>query len=211
VDTNLIADNGTSGIELVTPAAGRLNAIRRNGENGIYARTGTGAASVFPANDIEGNGYGVRNTGTNAIDVTNSWWGDASGPACDTCAGVGDSIGVSVTYAPFAAASVVGVPAGAPPAAITALRAPARRPVVSAASRRPGGVTLERQRAGAVRERETPEPGLRIRRRPDDVPPTRLRVSRLGVIEGWVEDPAGPTAAPRGGEAPRAPRRSVKR
>jgi hypothetical protein len=211
VDTNLIADNGTSGIELVTPAAGRLNAIRRNGENGIYARTGTGAASVFPANDIEGNGYGVRNTGTNAIDVTNSWWGDASGPACDTCAGVGDSIGVNVTYAPFAAAPVVGVPAGAPPAAITALRAPARRPVVSAASRRPGGVTLERQRAGAVRERETPEPGLRIRRRPDDVPPTRLRVSRLGVIEGWVEDPAGPTAAPRGGEAPRAPRRSVKR
>ncbi len=173
VDTNLIVDNTGSGIMLLGAATGTLNSIRRNTPFGIIDSVGTGA--VFQANNIEGNAVGVMNLGLTALDATNSWWGDVSGPDCDTCAaGLGDSVSANVTYIPFATASIVGAPAGAPP--VFAL-APAQTVALRRTASEPGREPEPPTPVHARRERTTPAPALQ------EPPPARPRVLRNGAIE----------------------------
>ena len=122
IDTNLIADNTGSGIVLLSPASGTLNTIRRNVPYGIDASSGA-FGSVFQSNNIEGNQFGVRNTGFSALDFTNGWWGDTLGPRCVTgcdATSVGDSVSANVTFLPFAVDTIVGAPVGAPLALVAA-------------------------------------------------------------------------------------------
>jgi hypothetical protein len=124
IDSNLIADNGRGGILLLAQATGRLNSIRRNGI-GIEDSVGTG--STFASNNIEGNGFGVMNWGTTVLNADTSWWGDTLGPSCDTLLGcdpssTGDSVSANVSFADFAADTIAGSPAGAPPALAAGFR-----------------------------------------------------------------------------------------
>ena len=117
IDTNLIADNDSAGIMLLSPASGTLNSIRRNAV-GILDTAGTG--SVFQSNNFEGNGFGVLNLGATALDASNSWWGDVLGPQCVAgcdAASTGDSVSANVTFLPFATSVIAGAPVGAPPVA----------------------------------------------------------------------------------------------
>jgi hypothetical protein len=128
LDSNLVVDHGASGLVLrvTTPdtVRGTLNGIRRNQPFGVWIGS---VDALLPANDIEGNAFGVFNAAADTVDLRDSYWGDTLGPTCDVgleycnVASVGDSIGgfqVGFTFVavPFAGASVTGAPAGAPPA-----------------------------------------------------------------------------------------------
>jgi len=68
-------------------------------------------AATLLANAIDGNGVGVESVAAVAVDATNSWWGDATGPfePAGNPAGLGDSIVVggagAVLYNPWLAAA----------------------------------------------------------------------------------------------------------
>lgn len=116
IDSNLIADNTGSGVILRSPASGRLNSILRNAPYGLVDSSSTGG-SVFPANNFQGNRFGVANFGASALDATNSWWGDSLGPAClSGCAtlSTGDSVSANVNFLPFSDTLLTSAPAAVP-------------------------------------------------------------------------------------------------
>jgi hypothetical protein len=132
IDTNLVADNTGLGILLKAPASGTLNSIRRNGTFGIIDSSSAGRSS-FPANNIEGNGFGVANLASDTLFATDVWWGDALGPQCDTALGcdaasTGDSVTALVAWSPAAADTVASAPAGAPPMTVSPVVAAVVRP-----------------------------------------------------------------------------------
>lgn len=117
IDTNLIVDNTGAGVVLKAPASGTLNSIRRNGVYGIVDSTVVGGSS-FPANNVEGNAFGVANFSSGTLSATGTWWGDGLGPSCDSALGcdvasTGDSVSALVDFSGFAADTVAGTPAGA--------------------------------------------------------------------------------------------------
>jgi hypothetical protein len=176
LDTNLIADNTGNGVVLYGAATGSANSIRRNAPYGI--RDETGAGSLFQANNIEGNAFGVSVATGTAIDVANSWWGDSLGPSCDTTLGcdasaTGDSVTSLVTFLPVATDTIVGSPAGAPSAlAPMVVTAPNLRMAPAPDATLPPLPTLTRER---------PEPVVRERREAEHPPGWRL-LRRGGII-----------------------------
>ena len=128
LDTNLVADNLGSGVVLRSRATilgvpdtvrANRNSLRRNQPFGVRVDSIT---TDLQFNNIEGNAFGLRSFDVDVVDASNSWWGDALGPACDTALGcaegtTGDSIaGPAFAFSPPAADTIVGSPPGGPPA-----------------------------------------------------------------------------------------------
>jgi len=72
----------------------RDNTILGNGAVGIYTADASNPANY---NNITGNGTGVENTGSTAVDATHNWWGCPTGPGTSGC----DTVSGLVNYVPF--------------------------------------------------------------------------------------------------------------
>jgi hypothetical protein len=115
VDTNVVVDDSLFAvkIEASTTVVGRGNFLARNGD-GIYAN---GTITIDSSVIQQSARVGAQYSG-GIVTLIDNYWGDASGPRCDTaCPGVGDSIlGVlNVAYQPFLTSAPT-TPIGAPPA-----------------------------------------------------------------------------------------------
>jgi len=116
IENNTFEGNGRGGLELTgfggagdSTRGAQFNTITHNtfigngflnaGE-GIFLSSGqfpgTIATNVINRNSIDGNADGLFYSGTETIDATCNWWGDASGPS-DVGPGTGDTVGSSAT------------------------------------------------------------------------------------------------------------------
>jgi hypothetical protein len=127
VDTNLIADNGSSGILIRANFAGsfegKLNSVLRNAPYGILDSSAAGGVR-FERNNVAGNAFGALSRGADSLYAAQSWWGDSLGPRCSArCnpASRGDSVSAKVAFSPFASSPVSGAPSGGPAPAASAL------------------------------------------------------------------------------------------
>lgn len=106
-------------VESSTPVDGTLNAtISQNKISGWDEGISIGEYSdtiVVNENDINGNlTYGLTNSKSSAVDATNNWWGDASGPSggvADPVTGKiadgnGDAVSSKVKFDPFLSPNV---------------------------------------------------------------------------------------------------------
>ena len=81
---------------------GQLTAVcttfTNNIGDAIYV-AGSPDVTVF-SSSISGNGSGVNNVGSTAVDARQNWWGDASGPG-GIGSGSGDAVWGNVLYDPW--------------------------------------------------------------------------------------------------------------
>jgi hypothetical protein len=134
LDSNVVVDDSVFGVRVEsnpTPVVGRHNFLARNGD-GIYVN---GPLTIDSSVIQQSSRAGARYGGTGTVTLAANYWGDPSGPRCDTgCAGaLGDSLvgSASLNYVPFLTAPP-STPTGAPPAlrsaAAPAAPAPAPAP-----------------------------------------------------------------------------------
>ena len=110
VSTNRIEGASGAGIGIILNASGTKilnNSIRRNA-TGIVVKRSDGDA--ISQNDIvQNSGFGVDASTLgvgNAVDATNNWWGEPSGPG-GVGPGIGDNVTVNVDYDPWLGAPAV--------------------------------------------------------------------------------------------------------
>jgi len=91
----IIGDEGTSVVDL-------SGVTTENSAVGIYV-SGDSILVEAHFNKIVGNTYGVWNDGSETVDATNNWWGDASGPYHETLNpdGMGDEVSDNVDFEPW--------------------------------------------------------------------------------------------------------------
>lgn len=118
---NYIAGNGADSADAATPgptginiySAGAVtgtvisqNVIKDEADDIVIHTSGPVKANQ---NNLNGNGVGVANLGTGAVDATNNWWGCAKGPNANGCSGV---TGSNVQVSPWLSSPAV--PNGSP-------------------------------------------------------------------------------------------------
>jgi hypothetical protein len=127
IDGNTFSDNGRHGLALTsfgnlgTDRGGQNTDITNNeftgngfvnsGEGLFFSSTqfaGTISTNEAHDNTFSGNRRGVGYTGTEVIDVTENWWGQADGPAVSTAGpptswaiGSGDAVSQQVEFFPW--------------------------------------------------------------------------------------------------------------
>ncbi len=117
LDSNVVVDDSLTAVyvDLGTKVFGRANFIARN-RDGIY---GYGTITIDSSVIQQHTRAGAEHVPGGTLTLADNWWGDPSGPRCDTgCVGaLGDSIigAASVFYTPFLTAAP-STPTGAPPA-----------------------------------------------------------------------------------------------
>jgi len=129
VDTNVVVDDSLAAIHVDqgSKVVGRANFLARN-QDGLY---GYGTITIDSSVIQQSTRAGAEAAGGGILTMIDNYWGDPSGPRCDTnCAALGalgDSIinTLSVAYFPFLT-SAPSTPVGAPPALrpVSALRVP---------------------------------------------------------------------------------------
>jgi hypothetical protein len=105
VDSNTVrhADSIGVWVQGYQKAILRYNALDSMGLDGVRISNTylAGPQAVVNTNNLTRSAqFGVRNLSGYVIDATDNWWGDASGPACDTTCGSGDSVSTNVAFAP---------------------------------------------------------------------------------------------------------------
>ncbi len=127
VDSNTVRDADSVGVLVWYNSYARLlyNAIDSAGFDAVrIAGSRVGVAALINNNNFtRSQHYGVNNLTSYVVDATNNWWNNSSGPTCDTCAVLGDSVSTNVTYAPFLGAPV-STYTPAPPLFVAARAAP---------------------------------------------------------------------------------------
>jgi len=106
-DTSNVSDVAISGVDITENRVGLESARMVGGTYDLEDCTIANVSVNF--NNIEGNtDYGVdASTLTTAIDGTNNWWGDASGPThADNPSGTGDMVSDNVTFEPWIGAEL---------------------------------------------------------------------------------------------------------
>jgi parallel beta-helix repeat protein len=95
---NLITSNGC-GIVVINPFSTTTisNNIISNQGTGIHCVAGD---PIIHYNNIEGNGYGARNLGSEEINATLNWWGALNGPS-GAGPGSGDKVSEHIDYDPW--------------------------------------------------------------------------------------------------------------
>jgi hypothetical protein len=105
VDLNSILFNSSYGVR-ITSADGEVkdNIISGNG-TGVKIREGAAGTEINGNEFCDNESFGVRNVAGSAVDATDNWWGDPSGPDGEGN-GVGDVITEDVNFEPFKIESI---------------------------------------------------------------------------------------------------------
>jgi hypothetical protein len=144
-------------VRYYSKALAQYNAIDSSGLDAVRLSDNYRAspAGVLNNNSFTRNKhFGVRNLSTYVVDATNNFWGDNSGPACDTVCGSGDSVSTYVTFVPFE--TIPAAPALAVPRLVAV--APFAPPALTAAGTGAG--------SSRVWERPSVTPPQRVLSRP---------------------------------------------
>jgi hypothetical protein len=179
VDSNTVrgADSMGVWVRYYSKANIRKNAVDSTGINGVRVEQYSGVAPpLVNFNNFTRNLRRAVNKvgGTGTVDATNNWWGDASGPACDTTCGSGDSVSTNVAFSPFLAA-----PTDAP--------APALQFVASALSA-PSSGAVSRVAPLAVQPALRTLPARRVEREPAKARSLKPAFQRAPAPDG-LDDP----------------------
>jgi hypothetical protein len=167
VDSNAVRGATTAGIRIsgYAPVVVTRNAVDSTANDGIYVdRVPNDSATIrINFNNITRNAVlGVRNQDAIRLDATNNYWGDPSGPACDTCfAGLGDSLVTlgtnTIVYDPWLLTAYGQAPVPAPPA--FAVVTPPVVLMSADAAGRPSAPLLSRAVVSPSRRAAMPPPG----------------------------------------------------
>jgi hypothetical protein len=118
---NYISSNGADSADAATPGPTGINIYSAGAVTGTVISQNvikdeaddivihTSAPVKANQNNLNGNGVGVANLGTGAVDATNNWWGCAKGPNAPGCSSV---TGSNVQVSPWLSSPAV--PNGSP-------------------------------------------------------------------------------------------------